>query len=230
MKTLILGGNSGIGEAVKSALIASTDDYRGIHSPTKDELDVGSWESVYHYINYEPDGEGFDRVVYSAGVNYLDWIGDISLTEMIEIYRVNVLGFINLLNMLKMVHPETPVNVVAIASDAATRPLRTSIAYCSSKAALTMAIRCAARELAPMGWRVNGVAPGVTEGTPMTEYLDRRIPELRGWSTAAAHDYEQGQCPMGRRATVQEVARVVLDVLNGPEYLNGEIVTINGGR
>lgn len=42
----------------------------------------------------------------------------------------------------------------------------TKTAYCASKSAMNSAVRCLAKELASKGFRINTVAPGVTD-TPM---------------------------------------------------------------
>jgi NAD(P)-dependent dehydrogenase (short-subunit alcohol dehydrogenase family) len=68
------------------------------------------------------------------------------------------------------------------------------------------------------------------DGTGMTRYIDKTVPELRGWTPEASARYEASQSPIGRRGTVDEVAEVVYDVLHGPEFLTGSIVQVNGGR
>jgi NAD(P)-dependent dehydrogenase (short-subunit alcohol dehydrogenase family) len=154
------------------------------------------------------------------------WIDEMSTRLAGCIYDVNVLGFMRVLRAA--VHTGCR-SIVAISSDAATRPMRTSMAYCASKAALDMCVKCAARELAPE-IRVNAVSPGMTLGTAMTEYIDKTVPAMRGWTPEEAWEYEHSQIPAGRRARPEEIAQVVYDVLVGPEYMTGSIVTINGGR
>jgi NAD(P)-dependent dehydrogenase (short-subunit alcohol dehydrogenase family) len=108
--------------------------------------------------------------------------------------------------------------------------MRTSAIYCASKAALEMAVRVASRELAPLGWRVNAVAPGKVADTPMTSYVDQRVMEIRGWTEEQASEYERQSSPLGRMVTKEEVADVILNVLNGPQAQTGEIIAVNGGR
>ena len=230
MTTLIVGGNSGIGEAVYQM-----DRSRGFPlreegtwlRPSIFELDVADPTSIQHFI--EQHGESIDRLVYSAGFNSPDMLREVSSDDVSDTFDVNVIGFINILSFLAD-QRFGELSVVAIVSDAATVPMRGSIAYCSSKAALSMAVRCAAREMAGMGWRVNGVAPGVVANTPMTEKIDRIIPEMRGWTKLDARKYENSLIPMKRRCTKEEVAQLVLQVLEGPAYLNGAIIPITGGK
>jgi NAD(P)-dependent dehydrogenase (short-subunit alcohol dehydrogenase family) len=168
-------------------------------------------------------------VVYSVGINKLDWVKSISPSEFTQIMNINVLSF---LNLIKFLDDEKcgPVNIVAVTSDAARRPMRTSAVYCASKAALEMCVRVASREYAPGGWRINAVAPGKVEDTPMTEYVDRRVLELRGWTEEYAENYERQSNPLGRKVYKNEVAQVIEQVLMGPKSQTGEIIAVNGGR
>lgn len=222
---LIIGGNSGIGKAVANKLSGRQDLFL-VYCPVHTEMDVTSAEHVERYIRTNGP---FDQIVYSAGVNRLQWIGPGIMSQIGHTMHVNVGGFVSVISAHKSEYPDRPVSVVAVSSDAAERPMRGSLAYCASKAALDMAIKVAARELAPL-WRVNGVAPGMVEGTPMTDYIDRTIPLFRGWTPEEAREYERTSVPTGRRATLEEVADTIIWVLTGPAQMTGEIVKINGGR
>jgi len=220
MKVWVIGGTSGIGAAVADHF-AIDGNGNDVFISGKDTADVREMDALEGYhATYGP----FDTVIYSAGVNKLDWIRHASW-YMTAVYDVNVAGFVRTLGVISGTECRS---VVAISSDAATRPMRTSIAYCASKAALDMAVRCAARELSPM--RVNAVSPGMTADTEMTAYIDAAVPAIRGWTPEHAADYEKSQSPIGRRGTPQEIARVVYDVATGPDFMTGSIVTVNGGR
>ena len=145
------------------------------------------------------------------------------------------MGFIRLMDLIMdpEVFPEEwrdGVTVLAITSDAGERPMRTSMAYCASKAGLNMAIKVAARECAAHGIRVLGIAPGMTEGTDMTKYIDRTVPELRGWTEAKTVEYEIQQEVTPGRINREELAVVAIMAANGPRHWTGDIITVNGGR
>jgi len=225
-KTLVLGGNSGIGQAVVNKLVEEYELNKPgeVLAPERLDVDVASYLDLQSYLSKHGP---FRYIVYSAGINVLEWIEDLTATW--ASIAVNYMGFVNLISIHKSQYPDQQVSVVAVSSDAAEKPMRGSLAYCASKAALDMAIRCAARELAPL-WRVNGVAPGMVEGTAMTKYIDEEIPRFRNWSPEKALEYERSQVPTGRRATLDEVSELICWILLGPEQINGEIVRINGGR
>lgn len=196
-------------------------------TPDMLELDVRLPQAAIRYL--EDYGIPFNRIVYSAGVNELMPLGKINSDDLMLTYKVNVMGFILLLDAVARQSHWYTSSIVAIVSDSATTAMRHSIAYASSKAALAHAIRCGARELAP--WcRVNGVSPSIVADTPMTEHVDERVKDLRNWSTSEMREYENSLVPMGRRCTKSEVSRAVLDVLNGPEFMTGAIIPITGGK
>lgn len=224
MRTLVIGGNSGIGAQIAEDLRAQGDK---VSTPDIRELDVRSSRAMKRYLrDYELP---FNRIVYSAGVNELMPLGEINPDDLVLTYEVNVMGFILLLDAVAAAPHSHTSSIVAIVSDSATTAMRHSIAYASSKAALAHAIRCGARELAP--WcRVNGVSPSIVADTPMTEHVDAEVQRLRGWTWEQANAYEMSLLPMGRRCTKEEVSRVALSVLKGPEFMTGAIIPITGGK
>lgn len=221
MRTLVIGGNSGIGAAIGDRL---TQIGEQIDRPSEERLDVGNFLSIRKWF---ADYEFPDSIVYSAGVNHPEMLGKVRMDSLFRTYQINVLGFVEILN--EVARHEKPCSILAIVSDSAHTAMRGSIAYASSKAALQHAIRCAARELAPRV-RVNGISPSVVNGTPMTEKVDRLIPKIRGWSPERTKAYELSMSPSQRRCTVDEVAKLAVDILLGPEFLTGSIIPLTGGK
>lgn len=227
---LVIGGASpgGLGEDI--ALMAyDRGNYGEVRSTSQATYDVRSYAG--HILNAEKcrnRGPDLD-IVYVAGVNHLGKLGDLSPRLLLEQFKVNVIGFIMMLDAFKIEFENCKVNVVAVVSDSSRIPMRGSIGYASSKAALAHAIKCAARELAPT-WRVNGVSPGIIADTPMTAAVDAVVPGLRGWTEEEAQAYERSLIPMGRRVTKEEVSSLVLSTLSGPEFMTGSIIDITGGK
>lgn len=222
-KVLIIGGHTeGIGDEFHERVKLNRDQ---IFKPTRDQLDVRDDASIGKYIDLHGP---FDEIVYSAGVSQLKWMEDITWRDLDRVYDVNVSGAILVAAQHRKWYPEYTVRYAVIVSDAAHTPMRGSIAYTTSKAALEMAVRNMGREMAPL-WTVVGVSPGVVEGTQMTKELASAIPAFRGWTEDMAREYE-GTPPIGRRVTKREVADTLWFALTGPKALNGSIITINGGK
>ena len=248
----VLGtGDANLGQEVVTQALGMYDHVFGSNEQTADVTSTEHLRAfLYNHIMFESDPDGLLvselHVAYCAGVNLLDRIEDISPIDLQQTFDVNVMGFINLLKVLtlaasgvttrKWAHETDyqPVrfdlaSVVAVASDAARNPMRNSIAYCASKAALVQAVRVAARELAPKT-RVNSVSPAIIDDTPMTWMIDKAVQAQRGWSEEEARDYERSLIPMRRRAYKHEVASVILQTLAGPEFLTGSNIEITGGK
>lgn len=232
-KILIVGGQSGIGEAVaemiEGAVLGADLFVPNEEAPLDDrfgELDVRSETSIKNYLS---ENGPFDYIVYTPGVNRLAYVEDVSQWEMVDQFSVNVFGFSLMMGAHSQMFGRCLKSAVAIVSDAARNPMRGSLNYCSSKAALAQSIKVIAREWAGET-RVNGVAPAIVDDTPMTEYIDETVPLFRGWDPVAARKYEESMLPMKRRVTKDEVAHVVVNTLFGPEYQTGTIVEISGGK
>jgi len=228
---VIIGGRQGIGKSIWQMAEDDHNDYWRYVIPTAEtEVDVTDYDSLEAFAEtlWATGHHNLD-VVYCAGINILGKIGEINQADLMRTYAVNVAGFIMTLNALKPHYTNQRVNVTAIVSDSSRVPMRGSVMYASSKAALAHAVRCAARELAP-SWRVNGISPGVVADTPMTDMIDVIVPRLRGWTLEEAQSYERSMIPMGRRAHKSEVAEAALWSLRGPQFMTGSIIDVAGGK
>lgn len=93
--------------------------------------------------------------------------------------------------------------------------------YAAAKAFVSSMTRVLARELAPHGVRVNGVAPGVI----LTDFHERN-------STPEQLEGARRSIPLGRLGTSDECVGAYLfladDLLSG--YITGQIIEVNGGQ
>ncbi|GAA4858269.1 pteridine reductase [Luteimonas vadosa] len=105
------------------------------------------------------------------------------------------------------------VNLVDIYAD---RPLRDHPIYCMSKAALVMATRALALELAP-AVRVNAIAPGAILWAENDDGDERKAALL-------------SRTPLARTGTPDEVADAVHWLLARATYTTGQVIRLDGGR
>ena len=226
-KGLIIGSGSGVGADFLKR-VEEDARFEGVkwYAPSQQEVDVRNQTHIEQYVS---EAGPFDYIVYTAGVNNLEWVSDLSSWSIRKTFEVNLFGFIHVCGAQAKFNPDHATRAVTIVSDSSHTPMRGSIAYCSSKAALVMAIKCLARELAPT-WSVNGISPGIIEDTPMTDYIDSTVPGFRGWDPDKARAYENSMIPMGRRATKAEVSHLLMDALKAPAYMSGNITELTGGK
>ena len=90
--------------------------------------------------------------------------------------------------------------------------------YVASKAAVLGLTRSFARELGPMGIRVNAIAPGYTDTEGVREMSDPAA-------------YDVSATPLGRLAMPTDMTGAALFLL-GPEssFVTGQVLMVNGGR
>ncbi len=90
-------------------------------------------------------------------------------------------------------------------------------AYSAAKSGIHGLTRALAKELAPSNIQVNAIACGVID-TVMNNQLDEE--------ERKALEYD---IPAGRFGSTEEVAKLVWDLANAPEYMTGQIIGIDGG-
>lgn len=110
--------------------------------------------------------------------------------------------------------------IVNIASVAGIRAIGSSIAYAASKAGLINLTIALARVLAPEV-RVNCVAPGFID----TRWLRQGLGEF--YDVAKQRTAEQ--TPLGRVASPEDVAQVVMSLIESAEFVTGQTITVDGG-
>jgi len=224
---LIVGAAEGsLGEAIAHEAYTNYDFAAINTAGINDEeikLDVTHPSQVVEVLaNARPD-----IVVCTVGVNEPVQVRDAYLPlRLTDAFRVNVVGPMEVLrHFLASPVREDRVGYtkrfVAISSNSARIARTGSMAYCASKAALSMALRVAARELAGKPVQVWGYEPGLLAHTPMTQNT--------------AKDYEG---PLHRMKGIDPsgilphhlAQRIVSDVANFSPAHNGVMFPFDAGE
>jgi 3-oxoacyl-[acyl-carrier protein] reductase len=111
--------------------------------------------------------------------------------------------------------------IVNVASIAGIRSIGSSIAYAASKAGLINMTVALARVLAPEV-RVNAVAPGFIDTRWLREGLGPLYERVKEATIA--------QTPLGRVSTPEDIASVVLSLIEDADFVTGQTITIDGGN
>lgn len=212
---LITGGSRGIGAAIVNKL---TIDGYDILAPTRQEMDLGSSESIKSYLIKKKSQ--IDILINDAGINRIALLKDIKDQDLIDTIQINMLA------PLRIIQEVTPhmqrtrfgriVNISSIWS-IVNRPGRTI--YSISKSALNGLTRSLAVELAPYNILVNAVAPGYV-ATDLTRQNNSEE-ELKIICEAI---------PIRRLAEPHEIANIVAFLCSEQNtYLTGQTIVVDGG-
>lgn len=221
---LVTGGAKGIGRGITEVLLEAGATVvtcgRGEADPsvgaTHRLCDVRDPDSVTALVAAIVADHGrLDVVVNNAGGSPYALVSDASPRLAERVVSLNLLAPLYVARAARAAM-ETGC-IVNIGSVAAVRPAPGTAAYAAAKAGLTVLTRALAVEWAPHV-RVNQV----TVGLLATE----RKAETYGEDAAAV----EATVPMGRLATPEDVARVVLAVCDpGMAYVTGADVFVDGG-
>jgi NAD(P)-dependent dehydrogenase (short-subunit alcohol dehydrogenase family) len=245
MNIAISGTNSGIGAALVHYI---RTNFPGSNIYGFDQSLESVWcnntdgHSTIYQIQAKAQADGWDQIlaaaqsrghqiynlVNCAGVNALDMIPDVEDVDLDSIIDTNVKGYIK--GVRAAARLGSVKRIINIGSIAGTRPMRGSLVYCASKAAVDMITKQAARELAPHT-AVYGLNPGRLEGTAMTRQVDEDILRVRNWTPEEALRYQLQYIPMRRYGDLKEVMAVMHYLLcDAPMFQTGDIIELAGGQ
>ena len=166
---------------------------------------------------------GVDVLVNNAGITHFVDFRDLeAVTEATwdRILAVNVKGaFFCSRAVVPQMQRQGAGCIVNIASVAGIAGTGSSIPYCASKAAVVNLTMTFARTFGPE-IRVNCVAPG---------YVETRWHEVRGANREPFRNAVAGMTPLKRVCGPEDVAQVVLSLVEGADMVTGQTLVVDGG-
>lgn len=239
---IITGGGSGLGQATAVRLAQE-----GVHIVVVDvsekggnetvemvkklgvdsifiKADVSKPEEVKNYVDQTVNHFGtIDYFFNNAGISGSGkFFIDTTLEEINQIVGINLLGALyGVRYVAEIMLKNGGGSIVNTASSAGVIGQDSVVTYSATKHGIVGLTKSMVAEYAKDGLRVNAIAPGPTE-TPMVKTFYEANPEMKENATRGI--------PQKRLGTPEEVAELVTFLLTSKaEYINGEVIRIDGG-
>jgi len=229
LRIAVVGGSSGIGEALSSLLRRRAATVVVVDSDPSAEVvaDVGA-EADCERAMAEAIAilGGLDGLAITAGITGYAGIEDTDSVLWRRTLEVNLVaaGLLTR-HALAALRDSAAASVVVTASAAGRRGYPAFSAYSASKAGLIHWSRAAARELGPSGIRVNCVSPGPID-TPMLRGRRPEGADAAGWSEVLAE-----RTSLGRVGRAEEVAEALAFLLGRrASYITAAVLDVDGGE
>lgn len=222
MTAVVVGGASGIGEAVVIRLRAAGQQVVVWDISGGDiTCDISDPDSVSDAMDRTVEISGTpNRFVTCAGIGASGLLLEQTAQDWRRVLDVNLTG--TWLAMRAgagaMIDAGVGGSVLAVSSISGTVADRDMGAYCVSKAGIDMLVRVAAAEWGPRGIRVNAIGPGVTR-TPMLARPER----LPGWVDGLTE-----RTALGRLGEADDVAEAIVGLLE-MSWVTGQTLFADGG-
>ncbi|MBQ8638326.1 MAG: SDR family NAD(P)-dependent oxidoreductase [Lachnospiraceae bacterium] len=235
---LVTGASSGIGEAIAlefakkdcNLVIASRSNTSGL-ARVRDTIqtlgcdclaiqgDVSDPEFCQTLCQHAVSRFGaVDCLINNAGISHIGLFQDMTPDQWDRLLKVN------LYSVIQMSHAVLPSmlrrhsgSILNISSVWGTVGASCEVVYSASKGAVNSFTKALAKELAPSGIRVNAIACGAIDTT------------MNAWLDAQEHQQLLDEIPAGRMGRSDEAAMLAYQLFEGPQYLTGQVITLDGG-
>lgn len=234
----ITGASRGIGAAIAEKF-AKEGYHLAINSRNKELLmkKAKELEENYHIICLDFAGNICDKefvqktfaeieeklgtidvLVNNAGISYIGLLTDMEIEDWHEILDTNLTSvFLCSKYVIPQMLQKKKGKIINISSVWGNVGASCEVAYSASKGGMNTFTKALAKELAPSNIQVNALACGVIDTDMNACFSEEERREL------------EEEVPMGRFGESEEVAEMAYFLANAPQYLTGQIITLDGG-
>ncbi len=160
----------------------------------------------------------FDVIVNNAGISHIGLLTDMKKEEWNQVISSNLTSVFHICRFfvpgMISVQAGRIINVSSVWGNVGAS---LEVAYSASKGGINAFTKALAKELAPSHICVNAIAFGAVD-TEMNQFLSKQEKEAL-----------LEEIPACRMATVREAAEMIYALAASPEYLTGQVITMDGG-
>ena len=238
---VVVGAARGLGRAIADAFAAEGARVArwDIDPAAEWVLDATDFAAVTEAAADVRAGFGrVDHVVYAAAIGsgkfgFPFW--SLSPADWPRVMNVNLMGAVNVAHAFAPgLAEQRSGTLLFLASVAGQNGSQTDPPYSASKAAVLNFTKCAAKDLAPFGVRVNALCPGMVQ-TPLNRavwqtWADRQPPEARQDYDTWAADKITKLVPLNRWQTPEDIAAMAVFLASArAANVTGQAVNVDGG-
>lgn len=162
--------------------------------------------------------DSLDVLVNNAGISYVGLLHEMSVADWREVMGTNLDALFytcrQAVPLMLQTHRGKIINISSVWGNVGASM---ETAYSASKGGVNSFTRALAKELAPSGIQVNAIACGVIDTDMNKCFSEEELTALRD------------EIPADRLGQDREVAQMVLSLLHAPDYLTGQVITLDGG-
>ena len=181
--------------------------------------DVGDYAFVKAMVDATLEAFGaIDVLINNAGISYIGLLTDMSIEDWNRIVATNLTSVFSTCRCVvpSMVHNKRG-RIINISSVWGNVGASCEVAYSACKGGINSFTRALGKELAPSQITVNAIACGVIDTDMNRCFSEEERAELIA------------EIPAERMGRPEEVAELALSIASGHAYLNGQIITLDGG-
>lgn len=159
-----------------------------------------------------------DLLINNAGISHIGLLTDMTPAEWQNILNTNLTSIFNMCHLFlpAMIRRQSG-HIINISSVWGNVGASCEVAYSATKGGINSFTKALAKELAPSHIQVNAIACGAID-TEMNSFLSDEERQMLIDEIPA--------CRMGRP---EEVGQMALSMAAAPEYMTGQIITMDGG-
>lgn len=232
---LITGASRGIGRACAVAFANAGYDLHlnCIHSAESLTALAGELEASYHISCRTHIGDigdfafaekmfarisHLDVLINNAGISHIGLLQDMTPEEWGRVMSTNLTSsFYTCKCAIPIMLAQGHGRILNVSSIWGNAGGSTEVAYSAAKGGLNAFTKALAKELAPSNIQVNAAAFGVIDTDMNSCFSPEEKKAL------------QEEIPAGRMGTPEEAAALLLQLAQSPDYLTGQIITMDGG-
>ena len=229
---LVTGAAGALGSAICSALRREGVPVLGLDlvpGPGIRRCDVTLAAETERMIAGAVETDGVTDIVHAAGTVAIGTVDGMDAAEFRRVIEVNLVGSFNVAQAAVRLLPRG-ATLTFLSSQAGLKGGACWSAYAASKAGVNRLVDCLAEEVADRGIRVNALCPGSVD-SPMMDDSIAQLSRITGRSEAVIRDRYQRSIPLGRAASLDEVANACLLLLSPlSSYIHGTALVVDGGE